>query len=112
MDEHADLRTEIESSRDGRGFARPKAELKKRIVAHVEQRRDVGETMEQIAADIGVAKSSLERWRRTRSAGRRKKLVRVKVRATSSSAVVRGPCGLTIEGLGIEDLAELVRRLQ
>lgn len=109
---NAEIRREIESTRDGRGFARPKAELKKQILTVVEERRRAGETMEQIAAELGLAKSSLDRWRRQASAGRRKRLVRVKVRDTSSALVLRGPCGLTIEGLGIDDLAELVRRLQ
>lgn len=106
-DERNELRALVEASRDGRGYARLKSELKERIAGYVERSREQGETMDSLASGLGIAKSTLERWRK----GGQRALVAVRVKSPRSGFIVRGPGSISVEGLSVEQLSELVRRL-
>jgi transposase-like protein len=83
-------------------------ELRARVLTHLARRREEGATVVEVAEELGVGIDSLYRWRRVRSA-----FVPIAVvpAATERTFTVRGPGGLVIEGLTLDVLAELLRRL-
>jgi hypothetical protein len=88
----------------GRRFG---AAAKTRIAAHVRERRAAGERLSAISTELGIPEETLSRWCRRPSG-----FVTVEVQSQRASAlVVRGPRGLVIEGLDLDQVAELVRRL-
>jgi transposase-like protein len=76
-------------------------------------------TTEQVMVELGLNDWTLSRWiqeaRRRRSTGRRPKgFVRLEVKAPEVEPlglVVLGPCGLRIEGLGVDALALLMKKV-
>ena len=105
--------------RRGRGKAYPE-ELRRRAVAYFVACRAEGMAITEIGAHLGIPWQTLQKWASvadatlvtTNGAG----FERVEVMDTSSSTqrgrvVVHGPRGLCIEGLDVDMLAELIRRL-
>lgn len=113
MNELESLRLVVESKRDSRGYVRVQGEAKTRIVAYLKHRRESGATVESVAGELGVSKTSLERWYRGRSMGRgpTRRMRAVTVAPQPSSWILRGPCGVTVEGMDVDALSELLRRL-
>ena len=94
----------------GRGIRYP-VELRAKLIAETWSRREAGGTLEAIGEELGVPWRTLARWctaeRKSKQGFRAVEIVAV----PSAMPVVHGPRGLRIEGLDIEGIAELVRRL-
>jgi len=94
----------------GRGIRYP-VELKTRLISETQRRRETGATLEAIGEELGISWRTLARWcteARTSAPGFRSVEVVV---APRSTPVVHGPHGLRIEGLDLDGIVELVRRL-
>jgi len=94
--------------------ARPKRtrfspELAARIRVHVATRRAHGTTMQVLAEDLGIALDTLYRWQREEPRG--PAVRRVEVVDGPRHIVVHGPCGVRVDGLALDDLAALLRKL-
>ncbi len=83
-------------------------ELRALIDRYARRRADEGARQNAIARELGVGESTVSRALEEPSEGLRP--VRV-VRTSSGAIIVRGPGGLTIEGLDIAGLAALIRAL-
>jgi hypothetical protein len=99
----------------GRGRAYPEA-LRKRMIAYVEARRTEGASTRVAGDEIGMDWRTLLRWAPcSTSAGFERVVVRgdapSDALASPARLVVHAPGGLRIEGLSLEALAELVRKL-
>jgi len=102
----------------GRGNPYPD-ELRQRVVNYYRARREDGATVQSIALDVGIIWQTIDRWVSTggpkqagQSAGfERLEIVEGPASAPKKQFVVRGPGGLCIEGLDIDSLAALLRRL-
>lgn len=92
----------------GRGRPYPKG-LRDELMQYLRARRAAGAKLETIGAEIGVPWKTLSRWSGPQR--RRKAFRRVEVVAPSAVVTVHGPHGVRIEGLDLDGLAELLRRL-
>lgn len=92
----------------GKGRAYP-IDLREKIVAYVGDRRADGAELKAIGDEIGVSWRTLSQW----SADARPAFRRVEVaRPTPSSTfTVHGPRGVRVDGLDLDELADLLRRL-
>jgi hypothetical protein len=107
-----DIRTALVRSNEGAGRPYP-ARLRGAVLAHVEQRRRDGVGLEAVAAEIGIATTTLRKWKRAAAAAS-PAFCEVEILAPSSpptAIVVHGPAGLRIEGATVADIADLIRRL-
>jgi hypothetical protein len=95
--------------RRGRGRSYPEA-LLDQIVAYVASRRREGATLVTIGEEIGVSWKSLSRWVAKRRPARHFRRVQV-VAPVQHKMIVRAAHGLCIEGLDMDGLAELIRKL-
>jgi transposase len=93
--------------RRGRGNAYPKG-LRSEIVDYARARRSAGIPIETIGAELGMPWRTIRRWL---PAVRGKRFRPIEIIATRREVVVHGPYGLRIEGLDVDGVAELVRRL-
>ncbi len=102
------VRRMIEASRSpsGRLPARARAE----VLAAVARARDAGMTDAVIAEALGVRVAALSRWRWREHSGAGK-LVAVRVPLRASGLVVHAPHGVRVDGLSLDDVAELLKRL-
>jgi len=97
----------------GRGKRYPRALLEKMLSYTVARRRQ-GATLLTVGGELGMNWKTLARWLSERKAAR---FERVEVVAPKPAAVapipivVHGPRGMRIEGLDIDGVAALVRRL-
>jgi transposase-like protein len=108
-----EIRTALVRSDEGVGRPYP-AHLRAAVLAHAEQRRRAGVSLEAFAAEIGLATTTLRKWMRNALAAAHPAFCEVEIvpaPAPPSALVVHGPAGLRIEGATIADVAELVRRL-
>lgn len=104
--------------RRGRGSPYPD-ELRERVVAYCRARREQGAAMSTIASEVGIIWQTIDRWVSSgtsvglvKSAGfERFEIVDTPASIANGRFIVRGPKGLCIEGLDIDALAELIRRL-
>lgn len=115
--EHAEELRAALSGRGGRGRAYPVA-LRRLAVAYFVQRRDEGAAVDEIGPEIGISSNTLSRWeqdmRGPDEPSRGFEVVHVvedAVKTPSRGLVVHGPSGLRVEGLDVDSLAELLRRL-
>jgi hypothetical protein len=97
----------------GRGKAYPKG-LMGDLLSYTVARRRQGATVRAIADELGMSWQTLSRWTGGRKAGAR--FERVEVVTAPASAprallVVHGPLGLRIEGLDLDGVVDLVRRV-
>jgi len=93
----------------GRGKPYPKG-LLEQLVAYTVARRRQGAALLTIGDELGISWKTLARWLSERTGTRRFKRVQV-IAPSRRDVIVHGPRGLRMEGLSIEDVAELVRRL-
>ena len=94
----------------GRGVRYP-VELKTRLISETRRRREAGGTLEAIGEELSIPWRTLARWcaeERKATAGFRSVEI---VAVPSATLVVHGPRGLRIEGLDLDGVADLVRRL-
>lgn len=103
----------------GRG-RRYSKRLQRRVVEHYRMRTLEGLSNRQIAAELGIPWETIHRWNKeladssivpTQSPTFTPVEVLDSAPPVRSTLVVRGPAGLYIEGLDVDALAELVRRL-
>ena len=97
----------------GRGRPYPKGLLEK-LLSYTVARRRQGAKVVEVATELGMKFQTLARWVGEKRAAKR--FERVEVVAVPASAapraiVVHGPRGLRIEGLDLDGVAELVRRV-
>lgn len=104
------LRQALARAAEGRGRPRYPEALRQRVVAHVRDRRARGASLRQLADELGVAAPTLVRWAEPRPAFR-PVLVEPTPQAAPGHLVMHGPGGLRVEGLTLEQAAELLRRL-
>jgi transposase len=108
-----DIRTALVRSNEGVGRPYP-ARLRTQVLAHVERRRRAGIGLEAVAAELGLAATTLRKWKRNVVGSAPRAFCEVEIvppSAPPSALVVHGPAGLRIEGATIADIAELVGRL-
>lgn len=96
--------------RRGRGRPYP-AELQAKIAEYVRARRAGGAALKTISAEIGVSWRMLSRWSSGTASTRRFRRVELSVAPRARAFTVHGPRGVHIEGLELEQLAELLKRL-
>jgi hypothetical protein len=107
---------------DGTGRRYPKR-LQRRVVEYYRLRSSQGLSDAEIAAEVGIPWKTIQRWCEQSPASTPEtdssafepvqivETVASPLPASRSTLVVRGPAGLCIEGLDLDSLAELVRRL-
>lgn len=105
------------AGRGGRGRAYPVA-LRRLAVAYFVQRRDEGAAVDEIGPEIGLSSSTLSRWEQDMRGQDEPSqgfevvhVVEEAAKAPARGLVVHGPSGLRVEGLDLDGLAELLRRL-
>ncbi len=89
------------------------------VVAYMRARQEEGGTQEEAAKELGLSPWTLSRWSRQRKPAQQEgrssvpfHSVTVKREDASASAlVVHGPGGVRVEGLKLEQVAELLRGL-
>jgi hypothetical protein len=104
------LRQSLARAAEGRGRPRYPEALRQRVVAHVRDRRARGASLGLLANELGLAVPTLVRWSGPRPAFR-PVVVAPASPAAPGHLVVHGPGGLRVEGLTLEEAAELLRRL-
>ena len=117
----AAIRAEIAALPGKRGPGnRYPLELRERIVEYTRARRKQGLSIVKICLELGIGIATLRSWTAIKRAPsvkmaavgfERLEVVDTAPRSISKPIVVRGPAGLCIEGLDIDTLAELIRRL-
>ena len=112
--ETARLRTALATTeRSGRGRAYPPS-LRAEVLRHAHARLAAGEAATAIATDLGLHAATLASWL-GRTSPPPATFARVEVLAeppsTAGALVVHTPHGLRIEGLDLDSLATLLRRL-
>ncbi len=100
----------IERRGRGRPYPRP---LLEQLLAYTVARRRQGATLLTIGQELGMSWRTLARWVSERAATSEHgpAFQPVQVASRRPEVVVRGPRGIVIEGLDLEDIAELVQRL-
>ena len=121
LDQCAKIRAELLQV-EGCGPAKryPKA-LRRRVISYYGARRAQGVELGEIAQELGLRWRTLDRWVNLPASAPLVPTIapgfeRVEVRdapllVTRDAIVVRGPAGLCIEGLDMDGLVELIRRL-
>ncbi len=100
------IKTALVSRPKGPGRRIP-PELRQRIARYARRRAREGASRLAVAREIGVAEQTVARALNASPDD----LLPICASDSASGATVRGPAGLTIEGLDIEGLAELLRAL-
>ena len=112
-----DLKRRIKGARRGRRGRYP-ADLKNAVNEYADLRKAAGLTFKEVAAELGISRHTMVGWRTLK--GPKKKLRRVRVVKSSrrpknevgaESVTVRFPNGVTVDGLNIPEVAELMRSL-
>jgi transposase-like protein len=108
------------ADRSGRGRPYPAA-IRREVIAYVSRQRAQGQSVALLAEELGLSPLTLGRWLEQPAHGAAMALFRpvslaaaapaVEVLPARSSLVVHGPGGLRIEGLDLDSLTQLVRRL-
>ena len=114
MDEAAVLRRELSRLEAGRGRRYPQ-ELRTRVVAWASRRHRAGASWQDIKKELGLQWDSVRRWCQLETKSKPvRALVPVRVvptRAAERLVSVSSPAGFRIEGLTLDEAAELLRAL-
>lgn len=106
----AQFRESVRQKNSGKASGRRRFTEAQRMeaVRYLERRHREGATVAVIAEDLGLGKTTLERWR-----SRVSSFVRVETAVAEQAPVVAlvSPSGYRIEGLRVEQAVELLRRL-
>lgn len=112
----AEFRAGVQEQAGGGPRDRYTAALRELAAEYWRVRKAEGAALEEAAEELGIDERSLRRW--TRPASRAPRFHRVEVlpekvtaAKASSQLVLHGPGGVRVEGLDVEALAELLRRL-
>jgi hypothetical protein len=120
-EEAAWIRAEVEAMVGRRGRANPfREDVRRRAVDYFFLRRKQKISPAKIALEIGIGLATLRSWtspKKRLAVGmvpdgfERVEIAETRAQSTKTQVVVRGPGGLCIEGLDIDSLADLIRRL-
>jgi len=113
MEEAAVLRRELSRLETGRGRRYP-PELRARVVAWASRRHRAGASWEDIKEELGLQWDSVRRWCQDTNSVPVRALVPVRVvptRAVERLVSVSSPGGFRIEGLTLDEAAQLLRAL-
>lgn len=105
------LRAEIEKHGPPRRGRKYPIELRVSIGEFAAARRAMGDTVTGIARELGLNVETLQRWMPLTTATSAFVPVRVASRTNGGLAVVHPGTGLRVEGLGFDEVVELLRRL-
>lgn len=90
-------------------------ELRNALVRYAMDWRAIGGSLREVSEDVDVATLTLSRWLNEKQHDGAAGFVPIEVvtqaEAGAGAFIVHGPAGIRIEGLGIAELAELLRRL-
>lgn len=100
------LRKMVESKRSAAG--RLPASARAEVATAVERAHDDGMSYSAVADALGLKLQTLSRWREARPAS---KLVAVRVPLSASGLILHAAHGVRVEGLSIDDVVELLKRL-
>lgn len=111
------LKMEIEGLSKFRQTRRYSPELQARITGWAQGRKAEGLSVPAMCLEIGIGDPTLRRFfdstkgrkLKSKSAGFRR--VKVAAPVAAKELVVRGPCGVAVEGLSLDGVAELFKRL-
>ena len=93
------------------------AELRDRLVAYARRRWEEGVSNKALAVELGVNHHTLSYWRArivglaTRRKASPLKRVEVVLPARQRTVTLRGPHGVRVDDLTLDDVAELLRKL-
>jgi hypothetical protein len=111
MSKANELAAEVEGLERGKQKRRRyPAELRRRITDHVREQRAAGVQLNEIARGIGISSTLLHRWEQ-RLAQKFRRVELVAAPAKASRCSLHAPHGLRVEGLSLDDLVEVLRRL-
>lgn len=97
--------------------------LRERVLAYTRRRRDQGETVSEIAGQVGMVESTLYRWLRRAESDRHRRLSQVAIVPAGDGKVLAEherqtrpvrlitPQGYVVEGLDVDGLAVLLEAL-
>lgn len=98
--------------------------LRERVLTYTRRRRDQGETVSEIAGQVGMVESTLYRWLRRSESDQWRRVSQVAIVPTRDGDVVVAheaqsqpllriitPRGYVVEGLGVEDAAMLLKAI-
>jgi len=112
MERQEELRQAIEQlAKRGRGKRYPDA-LRKELITYILARREAGGAVETIGEELGMSWRTVSRWTAPKS--KRGKFRPVKVvqeGPDQKELTLLGPCGVRVEGIRPEQVAEVLRRL-
>ena len=110
-----DLRRGIKAVRKNGGSRYPQ-ELRDAVLDYAELRQADGHTFNEVAGELGLNWHTMMGWRKRSGRSGKLRPVRIAKRpppeqGDEKTATVRFPNGLTVEGLGVGQIAELLRSL-
>jgi len=88
-------------------------ELRQRLIAHVDQARTRGDSVEKISSELGLCSKTVYGWlsKAKPSQLRRVQVISERPTQTSGALLMRGPSGTCVEGLSVDDVAAIWRKL-
>jgi hypothetical protein len=100
---------QVETMMRSSGVGRPyPSDSRARALEYAIGRRNEGAALARIAAEIGVSRGTLTKWIEPPTCS---PFEVVAVTPTSRTHAVHGPRGVRVDGLSLEEVAELFRRL-
>jgi hypothetical protein len=113
-DEREELKQELEKlGPRGRGRPYPKLLLGK-LLSYTVARRRQGAKVAEVAAELGMKFQTLSRWigeQRPTKRFERVEVIAPRVESKTRALIVRGPGGICVEGLDLDGVIELMRRV-
>ena len=112
MQKEIELRRAVEQLAMRGHAKRYPAELRKKLIGYIRSQRLAGVSVYQLGEQLGMSWRTVSRW--TEDMSKRRGFKRVTVaepEPTSGGLTVQGRCGVRVEGLQLEQVAELLRRL-
>lgn len=111
-----ELRGEIAALARHPNSRRYSAELRARVIAWARTRAASGSSIGGLCDELGIGEPTLRKFlgKPVRGAAKKRagfKRVKVLSRAAVERVVMRGPCGTVVEGLSLDGMAELIKRL-
>lgn len=92
--------------------------LRARVVEWARGRLAGGASLASVCREVGISEPTLHRFlglsresERERAGFTRVRVVGPKPEAKARAVVLRGPCGVTVEGLSVDDVARLLKGL-
>ncbi len=106
------LRAELEQHGPPRRGRRFPHQLRVNVAEFAAARRALGDSTTGVARELGMNVETLQRWMPLATAPSAFVPVRVAATNTRGLAIVHPRTGLRVEGLGLNDVVELLRRLE